>query len=76
MREGEGGDGWCVYESKCFSLARVGAENQKIIASTLGDLVKDEKIKESLGGPLHSLVLCGKELHPIEEEMFKLYSIC
>ena len=45
------------------------------MAGTLGDLVKSEDIVNKLGGPLHSLVLCAKELHPIEEEMFKVYSI-
>jgi diphthine synthase len=26
-----------------------------------------------MGAPLHSFVICAKEIHPIEEEMFEYY---
>jgi len=27
-----------------------------------------------MGPPLHSFVICAKELHPIEEDMYKFYN--
>lgn len=54
-------------ETICVALARVGCENQKISKCTL-----KEMLEVNLGPPLHSLIVVGK-LHPIEEEMLKLF---
>lgn len=55
-------------ESLCFGLARIGSE---------GQVVKCGKIKDVLnmdfGMPLHSIVICGKNLFSIEKEVFEFY---
>ena len=56
-------------DTKCIAIARVGAETQKIVAGTLNEMKKLD-----VGGPLHSMVICAGELHPIEEEMFNFYT--
>lgn len=56
-------------ESLCVGLARVGWPDQKIIASTLGEMVN-----VNLGQPLHSLIIVGT-LHPIEEEFLNQFFI-
>lgn len=33
----------------------------------------NEFLDIEMGPPLHSLVICAHELHPIEEEMFEFY---
>ena len=57
-------------KTKCIAIARVGAESQQIVAGSL-----EEMTKLDVGGPLHSMVLCAEELHPIEKEMYDFYSI-
>lgn len=57
-------------ETLCVGLARVGAEDQKIAAGTL-----QQMCTVSLGEPLHSLVITGGNLHPLEMEMLSLFSI-
>ena len=54
-------------ESICVALARVGGDSQKIYKCTL-----KEMLQVDMGPPLHSLILVGK-LHPIEEDMLKLF---
>ncbi len=54
--------------TKCFAMARVGAETQKIVAGSLAEMAKVD-----VGGPLHSMVMCAEELHPIEQEMYDFY---
>lgn len=54
-------------DSLCVALARVGGESQKIHKCTLKEMAQVE-----MGPPLHSLIIVGK-LHPIEEEMLKLF---
>eukprot|EP00826_Nyctotherus_ovalis_P049448 TRINITY_DN5985_c0_g3_i5.p1 TRINITY_DN5985_c0_g3~~TRINITY_DN5985_c0_g3_i5.p1 ORF type:complete len:305 (+),score=71.35 TRINITY_DN5985_c0_g3_i5:56-916(+) len=70
LLEAEGAKGEKAYsgETKCMAIARVGAETQQIVAGTL-----EEMRKVDVGGPLHSMVICAGELHPIEEEMFNFY---
>lgn len=53
----------------CIGVARVGADDQKIVAAPLSKMVEAE-----LGGPLHSLVICGK-LHPLEVDMLKIFAL-
>ncbi|CAO2599840.1 Diphthine methyl ester synthase [Lemmus lemmus] len=57
-------------ETLCVGLARVGAEDQKIAAGTLQQMCTVD-----LGEPLHSLVITGGTLHPLEMEMLNLFSI-
>mmetsp|Transcript_5240 Transcript_5240/g.15017 ORF Transcript_5240/g.15017 Transcript_5240/m.15017 type:complete len:270 (-) Transcript_5240:798-1607(-) len=53
-------------DTMCVGLARVGAENQTIVAGPMKQLVDMD-----FGAPLHTLVIAG-ELHPIEAEMLDL----
>lgn len=53
----------------CVGLARMGQEMQQIIAGTLEELANYD-----LGGPLHSLIICG-DLHDLEIEVLKGYLI-
>jgi len=53
----------------CVGLARMGQSTQRIRAGTLRELAK-----EDMGGPLHSLIVCG-ELHDLELEVLKEYLI-
>ena len=57
-------------KTKCIAMARVGAETQKILAATL-----EEMKSVDVGEPLHSMVICAEELHPIEKEMYEFYSL-
>lgn len=61
------------YESynentKCFGLARIGADTQKIVSAELGEFLNID-----MGPPLHSFIICG-DIHPIEEEMYNYYN--
>ena len=51
----------------CVGLARVGAEDQRIIAGTMQQLAHTE-----FGPPLHSLILAG-DTHILEQEVLALY---
>lgn len=53
-----------------IGVGRIGAEDQRIVAGTLQELVTAE-----LGPPLHSLVLLGDRVHPLELEYMKHYAI-
>lgn len=55
-------------DSVCVGVARIGAEDQKIIVTSLHDMVETK-----LGDPLHSLVIPGC-LHPFEIDMLRLYA--
>ena len=52
-------------ETRCFGLARVGYPDQKIKAGAMKEFLKEE-----MGAPLHSFVICAEQLHSIEREMF------
>lgn len=61
-----------VYDGKktlCVGLARMGQPTQIIVAGTLEELTQAD-----LGGPLHSLIICG-ELHDLELDIVKEYLI-
>lgn len=49
--------------SMCIGVARVGHDSQAIVVCKL-----EEMIEQDIGGPLHSLVLPSKKLHPLELE--------
>ena len=51
----------------CVGLARIGSEDQTIVAGSMGSLVNVD-----FGPPLHSLIIAGN-LHVIEEEMLEFY---
>lgn len=53
-----------------IGLARVGSDNQKIVAGTMEELSNSE----DLGEPLHSLIIPGK-MHFLEAEMVKRFCI-
>ncbi|KAM7054246.1 diphthine methyl ester synthase isoform 1-T2 [Molossus nigricans] len=57
-------------ETLCVGLARVGAEDQKVAAGTLQQMCSVD-----LGGPLHSLIITGGSLHPLETEMLSLFPV-
>jgi len=46
----------------------MGFDDQLIVSGTL-----DELRKVNFGGPLHSLILCGPDLHDLELEMFNYF---
>ena len=51
----------------CVGLARIGSPSQCIATDTLSAIGQWD-----MGGPLHSLVIVGGELHPLEEKMLQL----
>ena len=53
----------------CIAAARIGSENQSLVASTLQNL-KDI----DMGPPLHSLIIAST-LHPIEQDYVNTYAI-
>ncbi|KAM5293498.1 diphthine methyl ester synthase [Glossophaga mutica] len=57
-------------DTLCVGLARVGAEDQQIAAGTLRQMCAVD-----LGGPLHSLIITGGSLHPLETEMLSLFPV-
>lgn len=51
-------------------LARIGSEDQNIIACSL------QEMKEiDLGKPLHSLIIPAEKLHPLETSFLRQYAI-
>ncbi len=53
---------------KCFGVARMGFEDQKIVSGNLEDF-----LKLPMGEPLHSFVICAPDLHFMEQEMFDFF---
>jgi len=62
--------GFISRQTKAIGVARMGFDDQNIVAGTL-----EELLKVDMGAPLHSLIICAPKLHEIEEEMFEFYSI-
>ncbi|WVQ75392.1 diphthine synthase [Cryptococcus sp. DSM 104548] len=60
-------------ETLAISLSRVGTATQKIISGTLTELAALPE--EEFGGPLHSIVIVGKRLHPLELEYAGKFAI-
>jgi len=56
-------------DTVCIGVARIGSTSQQIVSAPLKSLVNVD-----LGSPLHSLVVSGN-VHPLEEEMLKHFSI-
>jgi len=57
----------------CVGVARVGADDQKIVVDTLRSFANDET-DAALGGPLHSLVIPAAEVHPLELDMLRMFA--
>ncbi|ELU18276.1 hypothetical protein CAPTEDRAFT_166705 [Capitella teleta] len=53
----------------CVGVARVGSDDQAIKAGTL-----EEMTAVDLGGPLHSMVIAAKTLHPLEIDMLECFA--
>ena len=53
-------------DSLAVAVARLGAEDQKMVAGTLQQLATVD-----LGPPLHSLILLGSRVHDLEHEFIK-----
>lgn len=53
-------------QTLALSLSRIGTPTQRIIAGTLEELASLPE--EEFGEPLHSVVIVGKRLHPMELE--------
>lgn len=59
-----------IGENLVVGLARVGSDQQKIVACSLGKMVEVD-----LGSPLHSLIVCAKDLHPLELEFLEQFKV-
>lgn len=56
-------------DTTCVGLARVGSEDQAIVAGSMKQLLTID-----FGPPLHCLVIVG-DVHPVEEEMLEFYTV-
>ena len=58
-----------------IGMSRVGGgeENQRIVCGTLAELASHPS--DAFGEPLHSLVVVGKRLHPLEVEFTEDFAI-
>ncbi|KAF2876530.1 diphthine synthase-like protein [Massariosphaeria phaeospora] len=63
-------EGVYTRESLAVGVARMGSEDQKMVAGTLGQLCHAD-----LGRPLHSLVLLGRRTHDLEREFLEEYAV-
>lgn len=68
--EEERRQGICGKEALAVGVARLGSEDQRIVAGTLEELASSD-----LGRPLHSLVLCGKKMHEMEWEFVRGFAV-
>lgn len=57
-------------DSLAVGVARVGAEDEKIVAGTLEQLCDAD-----LGKPLHSLVLLGRRTHDLERDFLEEFAV-
>lgn len=62
--------GVCGKDRLAVGVARLGSEDQKIVAGTLEELSRAD-----LGTPLQSLVLCGKRMHEMEWEFVREFAV-
>jgi len=68
--EDERKQGVCRQQSLAVGVARLGSEEQQIVAGTLEELSDAD-----LGPPLHSLVLCGVKMHEMEWEYVREFAV-
>ncbi|CBF88920.1 diphthine synthase [Aspergillus nidulans FGSC A4] len=57
-------------DSLAVGAARVGAEDQKLVAGTLQELTQVD-----MGRPLHSLVLLGRRAHDLEKDYIRRFAV-
>jgi diphthine synthase len=65
--EAERQGGCCTPATLAIGLARVGADDERIVAGTMAELMEAD-----LGAPLHCLVIPGPHLHDVERELLRL----
>nr|POF13467.1 diphthine methyl ester synthase [Quercus suber] len=63
-------EGICKKESLAVGVARLGSEEEMIVAGTLEELSAAD-----LGKPLHSLCLCGWKMHEMEWEYVREFAV-
>jgi len=63
------GDPYNPKETLCVGMARLGQQDQCIIAGTM-----EELIEQDFGGPLHCMVICG-QVHDLELQFLKKYIV-
>lgn len=54
-------------------MSRVGSETQTLKAGTIEELSKLDE--EDFGGPLHSMVIVGSRLHPMERDFGMQFAV-
>lgn len=62
-----------IKDTLAMTLSRVGTSTQRIISGTLAEL--SQLTAEDFGGPLHSIVIVGKRLHPLELEFAGMFAV-
>jgi diphthine synthase len=67
-------EGIVTPETLVVGVARVGKEDQAIRFGSVAQMMQDSRCDSQLGGPLHSLVICGK-LHEMESEFLHHFQI-
>ncbi|CAG9834328.1 unnamed protein product [Diabrotica balteata] len=70
-RKEAGEDTGISEENLCVGLARVGSESQQLRVCSLKTMSTVD-----LGGPLHSLIIIGPYMHPVEMEYLEQFRIC
>jgi diphthine synthase len=60
----------CGKDKLAVSVARLGSDGEKIVAGTLEELGSVD-----MGAPLHSLVLCGTNMHEMEWEYIREFAV-
>jgi diphthine synthase len=68
--EDERQQGICGKDMLAVGVARLGSDDQQIVAGTLEELSNSD-----MGRPLHSLVLCGKKMHEMEWEYVRGFAV-
>lgn len=57
-------------DTLCVGVARVGSDTQQIITCSLKHMAN-----VNLGDPLHSLIIVGPDLHPLETEYLEQFKL-
>lgn len=68
--EEERKEGVYYEDSLAIGAARVGSQEQKMVAGTLKELCEAD-----LGPPLHSVVLLGKRTHELERDYIRTFCV-
>ena len=68
--EEERKSGICGKDALAVGVARLGSNEEQIVAGTLEELSQAD-----LGRPLHSLVLCGRKMHEMEWEYVREFAV-